>query len=791
MPTNTSGGTTTSLDNTPQAVDDFYTAGEDQVLYFAVMANDLGGNAKVLWSIDNSSDDGSTDLVSRDVAGVCEYSELGAKISLTSDGRIKYDTTLLDSLAAGQTVTDQFTYAIRLANGTLSWATVTVTLTGTNDAPEISVLAGDSAAASLDETNAPLSASGTLTVVDVDTTDVVDTAVTGIVVSGNQGSLTEAQLLAMLTLTGGNDLAANSGDMHNLVWNFSSNPEAFNFLAQGQTLTLTYTLTSTDGNGGSDTQTVTITITGSNDGPVANLDTGSADENEVKSFDVVANDTDVDDGAVLSLASIDGVTVDGVAASAAEAAAFALVGGEVQFAPGTAFDHLGLGDSASVVVSYTMTDEHGATSSSTLTLTVTGSNDAAIVTGDDAMAITEDGVPNTVSGNLNSTDVDGTDDSWQADTIASVNGYGSLTINADGTWTYTLDNSNATVDALNDGSPPLTDTFTVQTADGTEHDIVITINGHTDAPPNVTPTANNDAWVLSDLTVLPAGTITPEWFLNNDTDPDSPALYVTNVTGLPAGMVANYNLSGHLVSITGTTPTAGSFSLTYTVTDGVTSTTASVGVTVVDTTTAANTITLNGNDYSYIDALNGGDTLNGDLTLTGNAGKDIFVGNNGSDSLNGGAGDDQLFGNENDDSLSGGEGNDTLNGGNNNDTLNGGLGNDILTGGSNNDFFVFNTALGAGNVDTITDFDANIADKVRLDDAIFAGIANVSGSLSSADFVANAGGNATTATQNILYDTTTGNLYYDADGNGAGAKILVATITVTGGTVDASDFIVI
>ena len=39
--------------------------------------------------------------------------------------------------------------------------------------------------------------------------------------------------------------------------------------------------------------------------------------------------------------------------------------------------------------------------------------------------------------------------------------------------------------------------------------VTITINSANDAPPNVTPTANNDAWVLSDLTLLPAATITP------------------------------------------------------------------------------------------------------------------------------------------------------------------------------------------------------------------------------------------------------------------------------------------
>ena len=83
MPTNTGGGTTVSMGNTPQAKDDFYTAKEDQVLYFDVMANDLGGNAKSLWSIDNTSDDGYLDLIAQDPVAVIEYSELGASISIT------------------------------------------------------------------------------------------------------------------------------------------------------------------------------------------------------------------------------------------------------------------------------------------------------------------------------------------------------------------------------------------------------------------------------------------------------------------------------------------------------------------------------------------------------------------------------------------------------------------------------------------------------------------------------------------------------------------------------------
>jgi Ca2+-binding RTX toxin-like protein len=162
-----------------------------------------------------------------------------------------------------------------------------------------------------------------------------------------------------------------------------------------------------------------------------------------------------------------------------------------------------------------------------------------------------------------------------------------------------------------------------------------------------------------------------------------------------------------------------------------------------------------------------------------NTGTDISFGLNGGDTILGGSGDDALVG------------------GQNTDIINGQLGNDQLIGGPQNDIFIFDTTLNAStNVDKILDFDAGGAggngnDKIDLDDAIFAGIANSGASLAATDFAANAGGNATNGTQNILYDTTTGNLYYDPDGNGAAAKILFATLTTPNGTVDASDFIVI
>ena len=125
----------------------------------------------------------------------------------------------------------------------------------------------------------------------------------------------------------------------------------------------------------------------------------------------------------------------------------------------------------------------------------------------------------------------------------------------------------------------------------------------------------------------------------------------------------------------------------------------------------------------------------------------------------------------------------TGNGGNN--TLNGGGGADILSGGAGSDSFVFDAALGAGNVDTITDFNA-AADTIRLDDAIFTGLAG--GELAASRFVANTSGNATAAGHSIIYETDTGKLFFDRDGSGtAHAKVHFATLD-NGLTLTGADF---
>ena len=124
-----------------------------------------------------------------------------------------------------------------------------------------------------------------------------------------------------------------------------------------------------------------------------------------------------------------------------------------------------------------------------VTITINGTNDAAVISGDaNGSVIEAGGVANgtpgtpTATGDLNSTDVDNPSDAWTAvgTATASTKGYGTYTLTAAGVWTYTLDNSNADVQARNVGQI-LSDTFTVFAVDGTSQVVTIIINGTNDA----------------------------------------------------------------------------------------------------------------------------------------------------------------------------------------------------------------------------------------------------------------------------------------------------------------------
>jgi serralysin len=147
------------------------------------------------------------------------------------------------------------------------------------------------------------------------------------------------------------------------------------------------------------------------------------------------------------------------------------------------------------------------------------------------------------------------------------------------------------------------------------------------------------------------------------------------------------------------------------------------------------------------------------LSITGNAGPNVLTGTAFDDTLNGGAGAD------------------TLNGASGDDTLVGGNGSDLLTGGGGADAFVFNLAPNASsNKDTITDFTSG-TDMLQLSKAVFTAISGAVGGLTTEQFWSADGAVAGhDADDRIIYNPTTGALYYDADGNGVGTAMQIALL---------------
>jgi cysteinyl-tRNA synthetase len=128
-------------------------------------------------------------------------------------------------------------------------------------------------------------------------------------------------------------------------------------------------------------------------------------------------------------------------------------------------------------------------------------------------------------------------------------------------------------------------------------------------------------------------------------------------------------------------------------------------------------------------------------------------------------------------------GNDHVNGRAGDDQLHGGLGNDILTGGAGKDQFIFDTKLGAGNIDAIKNFEAG-NDQILLDHAVFTTLRE--GRLPNSAFATA----AAVGDVRIVYDTDTGALFYDADGSGSEKAVRIATLEMHL-SVTASDFLVI
>jgi Ca2+-binding RTX toxin-like protein len=122
------------------------------------------------------------------------------------------------------------------------------------------------------------------------------------------------------------------------------------------------------------------------------------------------------------------------------------------------------------------------------------------------------------------------------------------------------------------------------------------------------------------------------------------------------------------------------------------------------------------------------------------------------------------------------------------DVLAGGLGNDTLTGGADADRFRFFTTLNsATNVDRVTDFVSG-SEKIELYSAIFGSITNGGAGVQAGEF--RLGTAAADSNDYLIYNQATGELFYDANGSGAGGQTLFARLN-PGAALAFGDFVMV
>jgi VCBS repeat-containing protein len=510
-----------------------------------------------------------------------------------------------------------------------------------------------------------------------------------------------------------------------------------------------FTYRTSDGTLTSNVATVAISVTAVNDVPVAAGDAFSTAEDTVLTVaapGVLGNDSDPDHD-TLTAALESGPTHGSLTLNA-----------NGSFTYTSAANYNG-----SDSFTYRASDGTVESSPATVAITVSAVNDAptagtdAYSTGEDtALTVNAPGVL------TNDSDPDG---NQLSAVVASGPGHGTLTLNANGTFTYTpAADFNGT------------DTFTYKASDGSAQSNLATVT-ITVTPVSDPPTATNDTYSTAEDTPV---TVPAPGVLANDTDPDSSTLTAAVVTGPGHGTLtlnangtftytpaANYNgpdtftyrasdgsLTSNPATVTmtvtpvndaptlavapggmcGSNDRSGTINLTVGDVDGGTltlsatssnttlvpngnvvfggsDTTRTMTATTVAGGTGTATLTIKVSDGQATATVTvtvkaGGNSIE---TLTGGAGTDLIFGQGGNDKINGQGGNDLLCGGAGNDIHSGGDGDDTLGGADGNDPLSGGAGNDIMSGAAGNDLLTGGPGAdrfsgGAGNNDVATDF---------------------------------------------------------------------------------------
>jgi len=392
---------------------------------------------------------------------------------------------------------------------------------------------------------------------DVDTGAVF--SVTAQTIAGTYGSLT---------------IAANGSYTYAL----NNASAAVQSLAAGQTRTESFTYAISDGAGGTVNQTINFTIDGANDAPTttgpitgATLIDESVATTIGMSGSLFANISDVDAGTVFSVTA----ATAGVQFGTYGALSVLTTGGYTYTLNYSDPDTNALAAGQTEIESFTVTisDGAGGTVNQTINLTIQGVNDGPTVGAaiNVAPALVEDAATTTSTGGIgalfaNVSDVDaGTTFTTTAQTIAGT--YGSLTIAADGSYAYTLNDADPDTNALNTGDTR-TESFTYAVSDGqggtVNQTIYFTIQGATDVAANIAPVVTGETG--PDAILGSAQVYSIAALLGNDSDADGGTLSITGVTATNGTAVLN--AAAGTITFQANAGYTGPASFTYTVSDG-------------------------------------------------------------------------------------------------------------------------------------------------------------------------------------------------------------------------------
>jgi hypothetical protein len=419
-----------------------------------------------------------------------------------NDGTVTY-TPGTNEDGSNYTGADEFTYVVTDAIGAQATGTVSVTVSVINNAPETTA---DSSTVAED------SSSNRISVLNNDTDPEDDTLSLDSVSTPSYGTVTIANNVALYTPNA----------------NYSGS-DSFSYWA-------------TDGEGGSTKGEVSITVTGANDAPTAVDDTlGTISGTRPTTLDLLANDTDPDDGDSLTISAVGDATYGNVTIS----------GGSVRF--NATRGSTGETDS----FTYTITDADGETSTATANFTISSNTNPNSI--NDKVTYAEDGAAAEIEVLDNDTDSDG-----DSVTVLSINTepeYGTVEV------------SNGKVFYAPDSNYNGTDSFTYISKDGN--------GGRDEATVSITITAVNDApsVVADTVSVAAASSANVISVLDNDSDVDGDDLTISSITDALHGTAT---LTEGVLTYTPEADYTGADSFTYKVSDGTTQSTGTVNITVSD-----------------------------------------------------------------------------------------------------------------------------------------------------------------------------------------------------------------